>query len=152
MDNGGDNGGDNGLAQAPGLFWITAGLSLLWNAFGAYDYLMTNVRDAAYLAKFPPEMIHYIDAMPYWVMAAWAVGVWGAVAGSILLLLRSHLARIAFAASLLGLAASTFYQFGAEVPEAMQTSGMNAMTLVIWIVAVLLLLYSLRWHREGLLR
>ncbi len=143
---------DTNPAKVPKLFWVTAGLSLLWNAFGAYDYVMTNIRDAAYLANFPPEVILYIDAMPYWVMAAWALGVWGAVAGSVLLLLRSHLARLAFGVSLLGLAASTFYQFGADMPDAMKTGGMHAMTLMIWIVAVLLLLYSFRWHREGVLR
>jgi len=134
------------------LFWLTAVLSLAWNAFGAYDYLMTSVRDTAYLSNFSPEVVQYVDSMPYWVVAAWALGVWGAVAGSLLLLLRSRFARHAFGGSLLGLAASTFYQFGSDAPGEMNTAGANAMTLVIWIVAVLLLLYSHRWHREGVLR
>ncbi|MBW8755823.1 MAG: hypothetical protein JF595_17085, partial [Sphingomonadales bacterium] len=36
-------------------FWLIAGLSLLWNAFAAYGWLMTNMRDAAYIARFTPE-------------------------------------------------------------------------------------------------
>ena len=68
---------------APKHFWIVAILSLIWNAFGAFDYLMTNMRNGAYLANFPPEMITLIDEFPVWVIAAWAVGVWAALAGSI---------------------------------------------------------------------
>ena len=148
----GKTGMDSIQARAPRLFWITAVFSLVWNAFGAYDYVMTNIRDAAYLANFPPETVQYLDAMPYWTIGAWALGVWGALAGSMLLLVRSRFAKYLFGLSLLGLAASTFYQFGSDMPEAMKTAGMNAMILIIWIVAVLLLLYSFRWHREGILR
>jgi len=139
-------------ARASRLFWIVAGLSLLWNSYGAYDYLMSNMRDPGYLAWFPPEMVQALDRMPLWVVAAWAFGVWGALAGSVLLLLRSRFAVHAFALSLFGLAASTFYQFGARIPEALRTTGMNAMTLVIWIVAVGLFLYAARMRREGVLR
>lgn len=143
---------DAQAAKVPVLFWLVGGLSLLWNAFGAYDYFMTVTRNAGYVAMLPPEKIQLIDAFPVWVSAAWACGVWGAVAGSVLLLLRSRFAIHAFGISLVGLAANTFYQFGLNVPESAKTTGMNSMTLIIWIVAVLLLLYSIRWRKEGLLR
>ena len=136
-------------AATPKHIWIVGILSLVWNAFGAFDYVMTNTRNAAYLANFPPGMMDIIDAFPVWVMAAWAFGVWGALAGSVLLLLRSRHAVMAFSLSLLGLAASTFYQFGIDAPEVM---GMNAMTLIIWIIAVLLLLYSIRLRGDRVLR
>ncbi|WP_229735518.1 hypothetical protein [Novosphingobium marinum] len=82
-------------------------------------------------------------------MGAWRMG---AVAGSVLMLLRSRYAVHAFAISLLGLAATTFYRFGIELPEALKSSGNDVMTVVIWIIAVFLLLYSIRMSREGILR
>ena len=133
-------------------FWIVAVLSLLWNAFGALDYTLTNLRYAAYLKNFPTEMVQVIDAMPVWTLAAWALGVWGALAGSILLLIRSRFAIHAFAVSLLGLAVSSSYQFTLDLPASLDTKGMNAMMLVIWIIAVGLLLYAIRMRRQGVLR
>jgi hypothetical protein len=139
------------VATPPHL-WIVGIVSLLWNAFGAYDYIMTNTRNAAHLAQFPPEMMQIIDAFPVWVTAAWACGVWGAVAGSILLLMRSRFAVHAFALSLLGLAVSQFYQTTADIPAAMKSGAMMVMTLLIWAVAILLLWYAWRQRRAGVLR
>lgn len=142
----------NDRASPPRHFWPVAGLSLLWNAFGVYDYLMTNTRDAAYLAQFPPEMMQYVDEMPYWTLGVWTLGVWGAVVGSLLLLQRSRFAAHAFAASLAGLAASTVYQLGSDMPEAMMSGVAVGMTVVIWIGAIVLLWYAVRMRKAGVLR
>ena len=138
-------------AKAPAMFWIVAIGSLLWNSFGAYDYTMTNTRNAAYLANFPPEMMHMIDAFPLWTMAAWACGVWGAVAGSLLLLMRSRWAVWAFALSLLGLAASTAYQSTIDMPAELQTTAMTVMNLVIWAAALFLLWYAWKQRKAGVI-
>ncbi|MCB2059568.1 MAG: hypothetical protein R3E09_11480 [Novosphingobium sp.] len=137
---------------APKHLWIVGVLSLIWNAFGAFDYLMTNMRNEAYLANFPPEVITMVDEFPAWIIAAWAVGVWLGLAGSILLLLRMRYAVHAFGLSILGLVATTGYMFGLDIPESLKTPGTNAVNLMIWIVAVFLLLYSIRMHRTGVLR
>ena len=142
------------LAKAPFHLWIVGILGLIWSAGSAHAYLMTNIRDPNYLEQMGvgAEMMQLIDAFPIWTMAAWAIGVWGAVAGSLLLLLRSKYCAYAFALSLLGLAASTFYQLGIDLPKEMTTAGMIAMTLAIWVVAVWLLLYSIRMRNQGVLR
>lgn len=141
-----------GLRSAtPAHLWVVGLASLLWNAFGAFDFIMTNVRDPGYLQQFPVAMMDYIDAMPVWVIASWALGVWGAVLGSILLLARSRFAVTAFAASLLGLAASTVYQQIHGMPEAARTQGMAAMNLMIWAGAILFFAYALRMRRRGVL-
>ena len=132
-------------------FWAVAAMSLLWNGFGAYDYVMTNIRDHAYLAQVPVEAIDYFDEMPVWALAAWTLGVWGAVAGSLLLLLRSRWAVLAFAASLLGLAASTAHQVIGGLPAPMKTPPMIAMTLVIWGGALFFAWYSVRMSRARVL-
>lgn len=135
--------------SAPWTFWAVAVLSLLWNAFGAFDYTMTNLRDPAYLAQFPPEMMPILDAFPLWAMAAWALGVWGALLGSVLLLIRSRLAAMAFAVSLAGLAVSMAYQASIDMPPALQTTGMLVVNLVIWAAAIFLVWFAIREARAG---
>lgn len=144
---------DNAIAaKAPWHLWVIGIAGLAWNAFGAVDFTMTNTRNAAYLAQFPPEMMQIVDQFPIWSIVAWGCGVWGAVVGSILLLLRLRGAVLAFAISLAGLAASQYYQAGLEMPAAMETASMKAMTAAIWIVAIFLLWYAWRQRRAGVLR
>ena len=143
----------NARANTPLHLWIVGGLSALWNAFGCFDYVMTQTRNADYLAQFTDAQRDYFQSFPPWMEAAWAIGVWGALLGSLLLLARSRWAVTAFALSLLGLAASTVYQCAlASPPEDMSTGLMVAMNLVIWAVAVALLVYALRMRSRGVLR
>lgn len=132
--------------------WVVGVLSLAWNAFGAFDYTMTNMRNPAYLANFPPDMLPMIAAMPLWARLAWAVGVWAALAGSILLLLRWNWAFVAFALSLGGLAVSTIWQWLTELPTSMQTPEMMGMNVAICVIATALAVYARRMAERGVLR
>ena len=96
--------------RTPWHLWAVGGLALLWNGFGGYDYVMTQTNNAAYLAQFTPEQRAYFDSFPMWMEVVWAVGVWGAVLGSVLLLLRSKWAFHAFLASLIAFAVIQAYQ------------------------------------------
>ena len=134
--------------------WIVGLVSLLWNSFGCYDYVMTKLDPAGYLAGqgMSAEAVTYTTTLPAWLTVFWALGVWGSLAGSILLLLRSRRAVGAFAISLAGLAISQGYQFAATLPAAMKTQAMWVMSAVIWIVLLLLLLYAFVQERRGVLR
>lgn len=138
--------------KAPWHLWIVGIASLAWSVFGAVDFTMTNTRNAAYLAQFPPEMMQIVDQFPIWSIVAWGCGVWGAVVGSVLLLLRARGTVLAFAISLAGLAVSQFYQATVDMPAAMETASMKAMTTAIWIVAIFLLWYAWRQRKAGVLR
>ena len=139
--------------KAPTQLWIVGGLATVWNAFGAFDYVMTQTRNAAYLAGFTDPQRVYFDSFPVWMEAAWAFGVWGGLLGSLLLLMRSRHAVTAFAVSLAGLAISTVYQYVLNAPPAeMMTGAMMAMNLVIWAVAIGLLVYAMRMKARGVLR
>jgi len=136
------------------VFWAISILSLLWNAGGAYDYVMTRTRDSSYLAAFPPEMLGYLDAMPNWVSAAWAIGVWGAVLGSLLLLFRSRWALWAFIASFAGMIANLVYglTIAASPMTKMMGAGAAMFTAAIVLVAVFLVWYARRLKKAGILR
>jgi len=137
----------------PWHLWVVGVLSLLWNCGGAFDYTMTKVGNADYLASFTPDQLAWFDSFPVWANIGWALGVWGSVAGSILLLLRHRWAIGAFALSLIGVAITTLYQFGvADMPESLNTSAGIVFSAAIWIVAIGLLWYAMRMRARGVLR
>jgi hypothetical protein len=138
--------------------WVVGIVTLLWHAGGAYDYLMTNMRNAEYLEMIPadkrPAFLAFLDAMPGWAKTAWAFGVWGSVAGSLLILVRSRHAVTAFAVALLGLAVSSVYTYLLAPPSVITSP--DAMTLAftgaIVVVLVAVLYYARRQTLAGNLR
>jgi len=146
-------------SKAPMHLWVVGILSLLWNAFGGYDYTMTQMRDPGYLGMMSEqmgmsvaEMNAFFDSFPTWASGLWAIGVWGSVAGSVLLLMRSRHAVTAFLISLVGAVLSFIYQMTLDLPPEMD-SGMNkVMPLVIVGAIVLQWWYARRQTAAGLLR
>lgn len=140
--------------KTPWHFWAVGILGLLWNGFGGYDYTMSMTQGDAYLqaAGMNQAQMAYYHAMPAWTVAAWAIGVWGALLGTILLLLRSKWAVHAFAASILGLVASLIYtHFLSEGGKLMGQQGL-IMNGVIFAGCAFFLWYARRAAQKGLLR
>jgi hypothetical protein len=139
--------------RTPVHLWIVGALATIWNAFGCFDYLMTQTRNEHYLANFTDPQRVYFESFPMWMEATWALGVWGGLAGSLLLLARSRHAVTAFAISLTGLAVSTFYQYVlTSPPPEMSEGAMIAMNVAIWAVAIGLPVYAMWMRRRGVLR
>ena len=63
--------------RTPVHLWIVGVLATFWNAFGCFDYLMTQTRNEQYLANFTDPQRVYFESFPVWMEAAWACGVWG---------------------------------------------------------------------------
>ena len=82
--------------------WVVGILSFLWNCFGCLDYTMTNLKNASWLAQMTPDQIAWMNGLPAWLTAFWALGVWGGLVGSILLMMRSRYAVWAFGISCSG--------------------------------------------------
>jgi hypothetical protein len=141
----------NAKPKTPASFWIIAVLSLLWNLFGCYDYLMSKLSPASYFASMGMNAasVAYMAALPAWLTAFWALGVWGSLLGSLLLIARSRQAAGAFALSLLGLAVSQLTQaFWLHPPQAAPLG----LTLVIWSAVVFFLVYARSMAAKGVLR
>jgi hypothetical protein len=141
-------------ARTPIHLWVVGAIGVLWNGFGAYDYVMSHIGGEAYLRAFgmTDPQIAYFNAMPAWMTAAWAVGVWGAALGTVLLLLRSRWALHCFAASLAGLLLSLVHTH--LLSEGGRVMGMQGaiMNLVITAGCVFFLWYAFAMTRRGLLR
>jgi hypothetical protein len=130
-------------------FWIVAVASLLWNAFGGYDYTMSHLQGDTYYRQMgmTDAAIAGVNAYPSWMHAVWAVGVWGSVLGSILLLLRSRWAFHAFAVSSLGAIGALIYGLMNPI------EGMGpAMPAVIVVIVLFLAWYSQWMTKQGVLR
>jgi hypothetical protein len=132
--------------------WIVGIVSLLWNAIGAFDYLMTETANEAYMANFTPEQLEYFANFPSWAVGTWAVAVWGGVLGSLLLLLKKIWAVPVFLLSLVGMAATTVYRYG--MSNGLEVAGepfQLAFTAAIFVVSVALFLYARKMREEDVL-
>lgn len=131
--------------KVPLSFRVVAGLGLIWNAFGAYLYLWSKLDPVSALAQASPAMQDYVASMPLWAHIGWSLGIWGSVAGSVLMVLRSRHAVPAFLVSLAGAALSYLGQALGGVFE-------PALSIFILLVIAFLWHYSRRCTAQGLLR
>jgi hypothetical protein len=139
--------------KAPWHLWVVGVLALLWNSGGAFDYLMTQTRNPGYMGSFTPEQLAYFYGFPRWVVATWALSVWGGVAGAVLVLLRQRLAVWVFAVSLAAMVPTFFHNYVLTDGFAIM-GGVGALifTAVIVAVGAALLLYARGLASRGLLR
>jgi hypothetical protein len=143
----------NAETRAPVHLWIVGVLALLWNGFGCYDYLMTNLKNQTYLSQFTTDQLAYFESLPAWLTGFWAVGVWGGLAGSILLLMRSRYAVWALGLSFVGAVVGLGYQmFMTSMPASMKEGVMGIMPWVIILLAAFLFWYSWNAEKKGVLR
>lgn len=138
--------------QTPWHLWVISGIALLWNAMGAFDYVMTQTGNEAYMSSFTPEQLAFFYGFPPWVVAAWAIAVWGGVLGALLLLLRRRLAVGVFLISLVAMVITTFHNY--FLSNGMEVSG-DAFSLIftaaIFLIALALFLYARAMHKRNLL-
>lgn len=143
-------------AKAPAHLWIVGLVSLLWTAFGVFDYVMTETQNDWYLGQlwgFNHDDRAYFLSFPAAQVAGWAIGVWAALLGSILLLLRNGFAAWAFVASFVGSAVGILVQFVISPHPTYQPSGpMVAMSFVYLLIILGLVVYAWRMRSTGVLR
>lgn len=147
---------DNSMTvRTPWHLWLVGVVSLAWNAYGGYDYVMSTTRGETYwrASGRSQAMIDYFHAMPVWMYLPWSLGVWGAVIGSLFLLLRNRLAVPAFGLSLLGAIGNVVYGWMHPMPELPpQMALMKYMPYGIVAIAAFLAWYAWTMRKQGVLR
>ena len=141
-------------AKAPVHLWIVGLLSLIWNGFGCYDYLMTRMRNEDYFRSMdidPQAMLAWVDGFPFYAQFGWGLGVWMGLLGAALLLLRNRWAVHAMLLSLIGAVVGLGYQMADPMPG---VTGFMAMGMPLIIIAVALgqYLYARAQRASGVLR
>ena len=134
-------------------FWLVAVISLFWNAYGAYDYFMSKTGGDAYLRSvgMTEPQVAYFNAMPSWMTAVWAGGVWGAVLGSVLLLMRRRWALPVFVASFAGFLMSLVYAYGLSNGLAVNGPQVMVMQAVVAAGCAFFIWYAQLMVKRGVL-
>jgi len=136
-------------AKAPLHLWVVGLLTLVFNTMGIISYTTTALGMLADMGMTPAQ-IAFMESYPTVIIAFWALGVWGAFAGSVLILLRSRWAMTAMVVAVSGLAVMTLYNhLLIALPADMQSP---ALDLAIWAVTLFLLFYTRRLAQAGFLR
>ena len=141
-------------SRAPWHLWLVAVIGMFWNGFGAYDYSMSKLQGDAYLKSsgMTEPQIVFFHAIPAWVTVFWALGVWGAIVGTLLLFARSKWATPAFAVSLIGLLGSLVHTH--LLSNGREVMGQQVLILngVLLAGCLFFLWYAARMAKAGVLR
>jgi len=141
-------------AKVPWHLWLVGILALLFNGFGAFDYVMSMMKGADYMASagMTPDQIAFKQGYPMWMKFVWPIGVWTAVAASVLLLLRKKTASIIFVASLAAFLVSVLYTYVLTDGGSIWGTPMTVVSAVIVAELVFLAWYSRAMTQRSLLR
>jgi hypothetical protein len=150
-----DSNGEVAAAKAPAPWhlWAAGLVGLAWNGFGVIDYLKSNLEGDLHFRQMgmTEAQIAYMEAMPGWLTAVWAVGVWSALIATALLLMRRKLAVPLFLVSLGAYAVSLVHGL-LVAPEAVMGGGAAWMQIVVLVGCLLFAGYSWVMARRGVLR
>ena len=135
----------------PRHLWIVGIVALLWNLLGGMDYIMTETRNEAYMSQFTPEQLEFFYNFPVWLVAFWAIAVWGGVLGAVLLLMRKKLAVPVLLVSFLCMVVTTIYNYGfAGAADIVGATGL-VISAVVFVIALALIIYARSMATKGVL-
>ena len=139
--------------HAPWHLWVVGIVTLLWNAGAGFDYVATQYDLEFYMKNFSEAQIAWFQTFPGWVQSTWAIAVWGSVAGSIFLLMRSRWAGVAFGVALVCMIATAVHNFSLADSTMDDVVGMEAVwfTLVIFVIGVFEWIYAREMRKRGVL-
>jgi hypothetical protein len=140
--------------KAPWQLWLVGVFATLFNAVGVFDFVMSRLQGDKYLASagMTPQQIAHYAQMPGWMLVVWAVGVFGAFAASVLLLMRRRSALPVFVVSLVAFFTSLLYTYVLTNGGAVMGQQMAIMSAVIALLLVLFSVYAWRMGLRGVLR
>jgi hypothetical protein len=121
--------------SAPWHVWPAGIAGVAWFGYGSYCYALLEIRDSGFVQLFPASVMQAIDALPYWVTAAWGLGLGAGLAGALLLLVRRPRAALAFAVSLVaGLASYAWRARAGALPEGAMIPAVSvALAAGLWL-------------------
>lgn len=127
--------------------WFTAAAlgGIAWNVFGVVQFAgSVTATEASLIASgLTPEQAAVMTGYPSWMTLAFAIGVFGGLAGSVLLLLRHAGAMPVLLASLLAYAA---LWIGDAVHGVFAALGTPQVVILTIVVAIATALYALSRH------
>lgn len=138
--------------KPPVWFWVVAGAALLWNLVGVISFFSIVTMSADAIAAMPKAESALYEHMPLLTKIAFAVGVFGGVAGSVLLLLRNKIAAPVFIASLIGIVVQfSHWLFMTDAPTVYGGEA-YLMPVMVTVIAAALIWFSKSAKNRGWIR
>jgi hypothetical protein len=130
----------NTAGKLPIWVWVTAGLGLAWNIFGAVQFVgsLNATTESLQAQGMTADQAAVMLGYPAWMTVAFAIGVFGGVIGCVLLLLRQKLAVPVFGVSLIAYVALYAGDIIHGVFAALGAPQIIILTIVVLIAAALL--------------
>lgn len=140
------------MSKVPASFWVLSGVAVIWNLLGVGAYFADVTMSPEDIQKLRPTMQELYATRPAWATAAFALGVFSGLLGSILLLLRKSLAIPVFVISLIAILVQNFYNFGVAGLQADDKMGnvAFAMPALIIVIAIFLIGFARRSQQAGI--
>lgn len=137
------------VLKAPWHLYLIGAAALLWSAVGVFDFLATLTRFPPYMDRFPEAAREYWATLPAWVFGVWALGVFSALIGAMLLLRRQRMSVRVLAGS----TASTLFATALSYSRPAADYDANRVFAVcIIVVSLLILNYAFHQSKRGVLR
>ncbi len=140
--------------KTPRHVWLVGVIAVLFNSIGGFDWVMSMTQGASYMASAgmtPAQIAHYQD-MPFWMKVIWPLGVWSAMLGSVLILLRKRQAFAVFGVSLTAFLISLVYTYLLTEGGEIMGRQMAVTSGVITLLLIFFMSYSWLMTRRSVLR
>ncbi len=140
--------------KTPWHLWLVGVIAVLFNAIGVFDHAMAMAQGAKYMASagMTPAQIAHFQEFPFWMNAVWTIGVWGAMLGSVLVLLRRKLAFPVFVVSLAAFLVSLIYTYVLTDGGEIMGGQMAIASAVITAFLLFFIWYSWLMSKRSVLR
>ena len=124
----------------PWWFWTLVLMATLWNVFGVVQFISMSFSPAEELQRMglSAAQASLYAQLPMWMDAAFAIGVFGSVLGSMFLLARQPLAKPVLLISLVGYLVLYLGDIGLGVFAAFGLPQVIILTFVLIVAATLL--------------
>jgi hypothetical protein len=133
------------------MFWVTAGVALIWNLMGVGAYLADAYASPEMVAARSVAEQALYNARPAWATAAFATAVFGGALGCILLLLRKKIATPVLIVSLIGILVQFCYNFFLADTMDVYGPGSAIMPAMVIVIGVYLVWYSKKCEANGVI-
>jgi len=134
------------------IFWVITVIALLWNAMGVYNYLIQAFKAEAFTQSLNEAQLAFMESMPSWNTALFAIAVFSGFIGTVLLLMKKKIAIPLFLISFITATIMQLYWlFGTDAIEVFSESMPYLMPIIVIVFCAFILWYAKNQKTKGVI-
>ena len=134
------------------IFWVITVIALLWNAMGVYNYLIQAFKAEAFTQSLNEVQLAFMESMPSWNTALFAIAVFSGFIGTVLLLMKKKIAIPLFLISFITATIMQLYWlFGTDAIEVFSESMPYLMPIIVIVFCAFILWYAKNQKTKGVI-